>query len=292
MRDNGQTTLPPPNLLPSGQSISLPSREGSRTIPCRLFYPNDNSDKKACKGIILHIHGGGWVLNTESSQDVLLKEYADTSGCVVISVGYRLAPENTFPAANDDCADVAEYLVDKGEEEYGGKLSFIGGESAGGHLALTTTFHLLRTRPNFTFLGLLLHFGCYDVTIPRSTLPHPILSHITYQKFIEAFVPESSHANLPNGKQNPAISPFYEDLEQWRGKLPNALFTCGSVDILLHDTVLMSAKWMMAGGEAMTKIYSGGVHGYIFFPKELSPQAKKGMEETITYIKERLATVG
>jgi len=59
----------------------------------------------------------------------------------------------------------------------------------------------------------------------------------------------------------------------------------------LSDTVLMSTKWLMHGGEAVTKIFAGAVHGYILLPKEMFPQAKEGMEDTLTYIKERMATV-
>lgn len=126
MRDNGETTLPGPTVVPAGQNITIPSRDEFRAIPCRLFYPNDN--KSESKGVIAHMHGGGWVLGSEASQDGKLKEYADASGCAVISIGYRLCPENPYPAPCEDCFDVAEYLVDKGEEEFGGPLRFVGGE--------------------------------------------------------------------------------------------------------------------------------------------------------------------
>lgn len=81
----------------------------------------------------------------------------------VISVGYRLAPEDPYPAGNEDCFDAAEYLVDHAEEGFGAKLFFMGGDSAGGHLSVVTAFHLLNTRPEFAFQGLVLNFGCYDL---------------------------------------------------------------------------------------------------------------------------------
>jgi hypothetical protein len=79
-------------------------------------------------GIIMHIHGGGWVLMDHNSSDPLLQNYADMSGCVAISVGYRLAPEYPFPAGPEDCYDAADWLIENGEKEFGGKLRFIGGE--------------------------------------------------------------------------------------------------------------------------------------------------------------------
>jgi acetyl esterase/lipase len=65
---------------------------------------------------------------SEKTSDPLLKFYADTSDCTVISVGYRLAPEHPFPAGVEDCFDVADYLVKNGPKLYGGPLRFIGGE--------------------------------------------------------------------------------------------------------------------------------------------------------------------
>lgn len=128
MRDKGQTAHPALVVIPTGKNITIPSRDASRSIPCRLFYPEPATSESASKGIILHFHGGGWVLGNENAQDRLLKAYADVSGCAAISVGYRLAPEHPFPAGPQDCYDVAEYLVDEGEKEFGGPLRFIGGE--------------------------------------------------------------------------------------------------------------------------------------------------------------------
>ena len=53
---------------------------------------------------------------------------ADNANMVVISVGYRLAPEHPFPKGPEDCYDVADYLVKNGRTKYGGDLAFIGGE--------------------------------------------------------------------------------------------------------------------------------------------------------------------
>jgi acetyl esterase/lipase len=128
MRKDGQTVLPKPIVLPHGLDITIPTRAGS--VDCRLFYPSnlDPASKPKTNGIILHIHGGGWVLMDQTTSDPLLKSYADGGGCTVISVGYRLAPEHPFPAGPEDCYDAAEYLVKNGEDEFGGPLRFIGGE--------------------------------------------------------------------------------------------------------------------------------------------------------------------
>jgi acetyl esterase/lipase len=58
----------------------------------------------------------------------LLQQYADVGDLAVLSVGYRLAPENPYPKGPEDCLDVGEYLVKNSEKDYGGPLRFIGGE--------------------------------------------------------------------------------------------------------------------------------------------------------------------
>lgn len=156
------TTLPntpPPVVLDSGKNIHLPSRDPSRQIPCRVFHPETGKPK----GLFYHIHGGGWVLQSEAFQDVMLQYLATHTNLIILSIGYRLAPEHPYPAGNEDCVDVGEHLIDNSERDYGVPLLFMTGDSAGGHLSVVTTYHLLRSRPNFALKGLVLNFGAYDL---------------------------------------------------------------------------------------------------------------------------------
>ena len=271
MRENGETPLPKPVVIESGKDIKLPSRDKGREIPCRVFVPENGK----AKGVFYHIHGGGWVLQNEKAQDPYLKYIADSCGLAVVSVGYRLAPEDPYPAGNQDCFDIAEYLVDNAEKDYGGPLLFLGGESAGGHLSAATCFELLETRKDFKFKGLVLNYGAYDLSgfLPAAwTFDLPLVLDVDIMiKFISPLhPPETLHtpltkmfrytdAYLPNmtreQKRDPKISPFFADLT--KKKLPPAIFTCGTLDPLLDDSVLMSAKWMMSGAESVLKIYPG-----------------------------------
>lgn len=81
-----------------------------------------------------------------------------------MSIGYRLSLEDPYPASNEDCFDVGEYLIDNAEKEFGAPLLFLGGESAGGYLGACTCFHLLESRPNFSLKGVVLNYGCYDIS--------------------------------------------------------------------------------------------------------------------------------
>lgn len=252
MRKNGETPLPKPVTLDSGKDIKLPSREKGREIPCRVFTPEDGSKPK---GVYYHIHGGGWCLQDERSQDHYLKNLADHAQLAVVSVGYRLAPEYPYPAGNEDCYDIGEYLIDNAEKDYGAPLLFLGGESAGGHLSVVTCYHLLKARADFAFKGLVLNYGAYQLggwlpQVYNFNLPL-VLDEEIMDHFNEAFLPGKSAAET----RDPMISPFYADLTKLR--LPPALFAVGTLDPLLDDSVLLSTKWMMSGAEAILKIYPG-----------------------------------
>ncbi|KAK5125548.1 hypothetical protein LTR85_000659 [Meristemomyces frigidus] len=194
MRWNGETPLPKPVVLMSGKNIKLPSREKGREIPCRVFQPESGK----AKGVFYHIHGGGWVLQSEHYQDTMLKSLADHCDLTVLSVGYRLAPEDPYPAGNEDCFDVGEYLVDNSEKDYGGPLLFMGGDSAGGHLSALTTFHLLKTRADFAFKGLVLNFGAFDMSgfLPQAWLfKLPLVLDVEImQKFISSLSEAASRS--------------------------------------------------------------------------------------------------
>lgn len=93
----------------------------------------------------------------------MLAFMADECDLAVVSVGYRLAPEDPFPAGNEDCVDAAEWLIDNSAEEYGCELAFMGGDSAGAHLSVLTAFEVAKTRSAFQWKGLVLNFGAYDL---------------------------------------------------------------------------------------------------------------------------------
>ncbi|OCT54698.1 hypothetical protein CLCR_03008 [Cladophialophora carrionii] len=291
MRAAGETPLPKATYLDTAEDFNIPSRDPSRSIPCRILRPQNG---KSTKAVFLHIHGGGWVLQDQKSQDPALQDIANGTGALCFSVGYRLAPEDPFPAGPEDCYDAAEWLVDNAEAKFGVPLAFVGGESAGGHLSMLVALHLLQhSNPkyaSFAFQGLLLHFGCYSMiwtpqvyNFQRS--PPLVLDRDLMDHYIDVFLPGKSDTE----KRHPAISPLFTDLEPLRGRLPPALFTCGTDDCLLDDTMFMSVKWLMAGGEAVVKIIPGAPHGYIMFPRSMKGSgAAEGMKAVEDFMLSKL----
>jgi acetyl esterase/lipase len=264
-RRAGHGVFPPPVFLDNART------ETADGVPVRIFEPPDP------QGAYLHVHGGGWTLGGADMQDGLLWELAQESGLTVVSVDYRLAPEHPYPAGPDDCEAAALWFLDR----YEGRLT-IGGESAGAHLALLT---LLRLRDRHgisprTFSAANLVFGAFDLTgTPSCRLwgdRNLVLSTPIVDWYADCFLP-----GMPDReRRSPEVSPLFADLHD----LPPALFSCGTLDPLLDDSLFMEARWRAAGNEATLSLWAEGVHGFVFFPLELEI-ARRSNAEQIAFLR-------
>ena len=258
-REEGQGAFGPLQLDPAAKESAVPGPAGD--VPIRLFIP-----EREPRGIYLHIHGGGWVLGRAHHQDPRNAHLMRELGLAVISVDYRLAPEHPYPAGPDDCEAVATWLTRNANTEFGTDRIVIGGESAGGHLAAVTLLRM-RDRHGFTsFAGANLVYGVFDLGPSPSVRNWGekvlVLSTPMMEWFIDCFVPREKRYDRD-------VSPAYADLRH----MPPALFTIGTLDPLLDDTLLMYARWLAAGNQAEIAVYPGGVHGFNGFPGPLAREA-------------------
>ena len=263
-RREGKGIFPPPVFLQDAKDIEVAGRGGP--IKVRLIRP----DKDAV-GIYLHIHGGGWTLGAHDMQDVALKQLADETRLCAASVDYRLAPEHPYPAGPDDCEDAVLYLLENGPSILDAPARFaIGGESSGAHLALVT---LLRLRDRHGMAGRIaaanLVYGAYDLTGTPSQLlwgdRNLVLSTPIVHWFGNHFVPDFDF----DRRRDPDVSPLYASLQE----MPSALFTVGTMDLLIDDTLFMFERWKAAGNEAQLAIYPEGIHAFNAFPIALGRKA-------------------
>jgi acetyl esterase len=119
----------PTTPLPDVRELAVPGRAGA--LPARLYRPRAGS-----LGALLFLHGGGWVIGDLETHDDLCRDLAAQSGCAVLALDYRLAPEHPFPAAVDDTLAALEWLhASAGELDLDPARIAIGGDSAGGNLA-------------------------------------------------------------------------------------------------------------------------------------------------------------
>ena len=218
-------------------------------IPVRWLKPKSGS----AAGTYLHIHGGGWVLGSCDAQDTRLQEIADNCQLDCISVEYRLAPEHPYPAGPDDCETVALWLLE-GKHELNTDFLAIGGESAGAHLSVITLLRLRDRLSTCPFHAANLTAGVYDLGQTASArnwgTKKLILTTRDMQKFASRFVQGAHDLRDPN------ISPLYANL----AGLPPALFSIGTEDLLLDDTLQMATRWHVKNGNAVLDVTPGGCH--------------------------------
>jgi len=213
-------------------------------VPVRVFTP------AGVRGVYLHLHGGGFVYGSSRLQDDRLERLATGCGVAVVSVEYRLAPEDPYPAGPDDCEAAAVWLVERAEAEFGCDRLCIGGASAGANLAVVTLLRL-RDRHGFTgFSGAGLAYGLYDLSLRQLGAPDPGLTPGDLRWLVEQYAGDGDLAD-------PDISPVNADLSD----LPPALFAVGALDPLLHDSCLLAERWRAAGNEAQLEVVPGGRHG-------------------------------
>lgn len=113
---------------------SIPGPAGD--ISLRIYTPECESDDAVGYPLLVYFHGGGWVLGNLDTHDSLCRSLANAGGSVVVSVDYRLAPENRFPAAVEDAYRAVCWVSENARHLNGdaSRLS-VGGDSAGGNLA-------------------------------------------------------------------------------------------------------------------------------------------------------------
>ncbi|HEY7275264.1 MAG TPA: alpha/beta hydrolase [Trebonia sp.] len=127
MVDANNATIPAGPDMESVRDIVIPSQAGG--MPARLYSPSASAS-----GLVVYFHGGGWVVGTLDGWDASVRNLAAASGCDVVSVDYRLAPEHVFPAAADDAYDALVWAA-SAEGLAAGRPVVVAGDSAGGNLA-------------------------------------------------------------------------------------------------------------------------------------------------------------
>ncbi|GAB7190016.1 alpha/beta hydrolase [Kineococcus sp. NUM-3379] len=228
-------------------------RAGGRDVPVRIHAPAQD----AVTGAHLEIHGGGFFLGSAAGDDVRNRALADALGLVVVSPGYRLAPENPWPAAPDDCEVAALWLAENAERRFGATRLSLGGFSAGATLAASTLLRL-RDRGTGGYGGAVLQFGTYDLSgqTPAGRL-------IAGEYFLEAY------AGAAVDRSHPDLSPVHADL----AGLPPVLLVVGADDILLEDNVQMAARLSAAGVDVDLRVYPASPHAFTGHPTSMAAAA-------------------
>lgn len=202
----------------------------------------------------------------------------------MVSVEYRLAPENSFPKPLHDCVDAALYaLSPAGEKDLGGPLKILGGESAGGWLAVSTGLSLRRDHRfdvRSKLDAIVAGYGIFDLTYTPSLLEHTrsiVLSKQGMMDFCEACF---SHIPMEKRKA-PLVSPLYADLKE----MPPALFLTGQIEPLVDDSIFMATRWKQAGNDTELSIVQGACHAFTLIP--MGDSTEEGLDIIVDFVQMR-----
>ena len=256
----GQGIYPLPPKSSRAETLSIDGPGG--VIALRVIRPLG-----VAKGVYLHIHGGGWMYGAADQQDALLERVADRVGFAAVSVEYRLSPEHPFPAAPDDCLAAALWLSENARSEFQTEKLAIGGESAGAHLSVLTLLALRERHGLSPFQGANLVAGCFDLGLTPSARQFGdeklILRTTDIENFVKRFLVCGTDRRAPH------ISPLYADLTG----MPPALFSVGTRDALLDDSIFMAMRWLAAGNLCDLAIFPGGAHVFQAFAIPLAEES-------------------
>ena len=236
-------------------------KEGRVRVPLRIVRP-----RGPVAGVILDIHGGGWVIGNPQMNDVLNAGYAAACNAIVVSVDYRLATRATLPMLMDDCLVATRWLLRNGLPECAGLPVVMIGESAGGHLA-AATLQRLRAEPALLrrFAGALLYYGVFDLAgTPGVHAAGPdtlVLDGPRMVSGLRLLTPGMDDA----ARRAPALSPLYGELSG----MPPALMIAGARDPLQDDTLELARRWREVAAVDL-QILPEAPHGFIHFPTAMA----------------------
>ena len=225
-----------------------------RRILCRVFKPMLDSELPT----LIYFHGGGWVWANVDTHDRMTREYAASGPVNVVSVDYALSPEAKFPQALEECAAVVRWIAENGAQwGLDGSRILLGGDSAGGNLALATGL-LLRDTGGPALRGILAN---YPVSDSRFDTP-------SYKEFgVGGYGLNTQRMSFywdvyvahDADRLNPLAAPLRADL---RG-LPPVCVLLAELDVLRSEGEALVEKLRAAGNPVETRTFTGVVHGFL-----------------------------
>jgi acetyl esterase len=228
----------------------------ARPIPVRVYWPENGKNLPA----LVYYHGGGWVIGDLDSWDRTLRALTNASGCVVISVDYRLAPEHKFPSAVED-ADAAVRYVAEHAGEFGIDVNRIavGGDSAGGNLAAVACL-MARDRGGPKIAFQLLVYPATNYKDDRPSMREFAEGYFLTQAGMDYFW--GHYLARPEDGHHPHVSPLKA---QSLAGLPPAMVITAECDPIRDQGEAYAARLQEAGVPVSVKRYDGAIHAFFNF---------------------------
>ena len=244
-------------------------------LPIRIYRPHNISEKIPT---LVYYHGGGFVIGTLEMYDYLCATFSSHCNIQVISIDYRLAPENKFPIPAMDCITAYNALYDNAEQ-YNIDVNqlAIGGDSAGGNLATVVTSNVIKSNrcPKFQLL-------IYPVVRDEESP--------SFELFKEGFLLETDdmywfanhYVNQDQDRKDPLLSPMYS---KNLNEMPTSIIVIAGFDPLRDEGFDYSKKLKDNGVDVITQVHEDQFHGF-YHMNDALPEASMAVDQTCNTIKD------
>ncbi len=250
--------------------------------PIRIYTPEGDGPFP----ILVYFHGGGWVVGSINTVDASCRALTNLADCMVVSADYRLAPEDKFPAAVEDCYAAARWVALNAAALNGDAARLaVGGESAGANLAAAVTLKAQESGlPSLAYQLLM-----YPVTGHAFAMPSHMENAQGYFLTTEMMAWFWDHylASEADG-QNPLASPLRASTDQCRG-LPPAFIATAEYDPLRDEGAAYATKLGEAGVAVEYICFEGLIHGFMGMAKVIEP-AGQALQKAAAALRTALQT--
>ena len=264
--------------------LTLPT--GDYPVPVRTYRPV--AAGAAPLPLVIYFHGGGFVLGNLPASDWLCGHVAAQAGAVVVSIGYRLAPEHPAPEPFDDALTATCWLLEHADEVGADPArATVTGESAGGNLAALVALALRDRRrrdpaaPGLT--GQVLLYPVLDLTLSSPSVDElsdaPILRRALIEWYGRQYLPQGLPGSIP--VDDPRVSPMHAIDHR---DLPPALVVAAGQDPLRDDALRYAEALRAAGVRVREVLYPAALHGFASIPR-FEPAAKQALGEIVEHLR-------
>ncbi len=228
---------------------------------------------------LLYIHGGSWIAGGIPEYRPLASRIAAATGCSVLLITYRLAPEHRFPAGLDDCIAAYQWMREHGPDRNGkAAQTFIAGDSAGGNLTLASLLALRDRGEELPDAAAAISpatdlTGSGESTVTRADVD-PIIDGARVSSTARVYAKGTD-------LKDPLVSPLFGDLHN----LPRLLIQVGDAETLLDDSRRFAAQAKAAGVDTMLEVWPEMPHVWHVFAPFL-PQANEAIEQLGRFLRE------
>jgi acetyl esterase/lipase len=256
--------------------------ESAPTVRYVIYTPRRETTERTPGAALLHIHGGGFVMGMPEMDAARNVELARATGCTILSVDYRLAPEHPHPAGLEDCHAALVWLAAHAQA-FGISPRRIGviGESAGGGLAASVAL-LARDRRS---VALACQVLIYPMLVPPgssidASSPDPRTGRHIWTRASNEY---SWSAYLSGEPANPAtIAGLAPDVSG----LPPTFIAVGDLDLFVRDDMAYANRLREAGCEVESHVYPGAIHGFDRMVE--APVSQRYTSELVAFIRKHL----